>query len=731
MTIDLARLRRMTLGEIRCRGRQATTKWLDEVAPLFGPAGELRRGWLAGSRGVGRPSQALARFAAIAPRRFFAGASDEGAAALLQERFPEDCAQILRAAERLLDGKFDLLGYEGLEFGAPPDWHLDPVANRRAPLVHWRHIDPLDPDVVGDSKVVWELNRHQWLVTLAQAHQLTGDERYAEAVFDTIEAWTIENPWGIGINWASSLEVSLRLMSWCWALVLLRRARALTADRFLQVQRLACAHAAHVERYLSYYFSPNTHLTGEALGLFYAGVVFADARDAARWRDLGREILTAEIRRQIMPDGGYFEQASCYHRYTIEIYLHFLMLAARNGIAVPEDVGAAIARMVEWTISLGGPNHTLPPIGDHDGGALQPLVRRTPHDARGIAALAAVWFRRPDFGWATGGAASEIVWLLGRMGLLDFGRLGVRMPGWPPSRAFDASGYAVMRSDWHAEAHQLIFDAGPLGCPVSGAHGHADLLSIQCSAFGEEYLIDPGTYCYTPQPEWRNHFRSTAAHNTIRVDGQEQALPAGPFSWQMRPAAALRTWESTPGHDFAEATHEGYARLPQPVRHRRRVLFVKPRGWVVVDDLTGEGQHAIELRFHFSPRAVRLVAPGWVRAEGSGRRGLWLRTIAPGDLAAEIREGQRVPIDGWVSPGYGVRQPAPVVIFSVTAAMPLRLATVILPVETMAETPPDLEVGSELAGAIMTLTLPDDPRTVRIAAESLTLEDGAKRLRTA
>jgi hypothetical protein len=730
MTIDLARLRRMSLGEIRCRGRQATAKWFDEVAPRFGPAGEARRGWFRAGGASVRPAQALARFVEGTPRRFFAGAAEPDMADLLRERFPEECAETLATARQVLSGRFDLLGYRGLDFGTPPDWHLDPVANRRAPLVHWRHINPLDPDVVGDSKVVWELNRHQWLVTLAQAYQLTGDETYAAAVLDTIDAWTIENPWGIGINWASSLEVSLRLMAWCWALVLLRRARTLTPERFLAVQRLARAHATHIERYLSYYFSPNTHLTGEALGLFYAGIVFADSPDAARWRDLGRDILADEIRRQILPDGGYFEQASCYHRYTIEIYLHFLILAARNGIPVPEHLDAAIARMLEWQISLCRPNHTLPSIGDADGGVLLPLVRRAPNDARGVAAVAAAWLGRPEFGWAAGGSTAEIAWLLGRHGLIDVGRLGVRIPAWPASRAFSASGYVVMRSDWQADAHQLVLDVGPLGCAVSGAHGHADLLSIQCAAFGDEYLVDPGTYCYTSQPAWRNHFRSTAAHNTVRVDGQEQALPAGPFSWQIRPAAHLRTWESTPSYDLVEAAHDGYARLTQPVRHRRRVLFVKPRGWIVVDDLTGAGEHDVELRFQFAPRPVRLVS-GWARAEGRANRGLWLRTLAPFALTADIREGRQNPIDGWISPGYGVRRPAPVVVYTAHVTLPSRVTTVILPVERLAQTPPDLTAEYDAAGDLLTLRLPDDPRGIRIAAESLALEDDAERLRTA
>jgi hypothetical protein len=723
----------MSFSEVAYRARQEASKMVERTRPVMRSSAETLELFKRRVPEFADGAGALERFRSVVQHRFFAGATQPSTIPGIRAASPEACAAIVAAAARVTRRRFDLLGYSQLAVGDPVDWHRDPVSGRRAPDLHWTRIDPLDADLVGDSKLTWELSRQQWLVTLAQAHHFTGDARYLRAAAELFDDWIAANPPDIGINWTSSLELAYRAIAWCWAIVLFRQTPFLTPERFVAAGAGLWSHMRHVERYLSRYFSPNTHLTGEALGLFYAGIVSADRRDAARWRDLGREILINEIRRQILADGGYFEQASCYHRYTVEIYLHFLILAERNGIAVPDDVGAAIGRMVEWLISMSMPNHTLPAIGDADGGVALPLVRRAPNDSRAVSAVAAAWFGRPDFGWASGGATSEVLWLLGRAGLVDVGHLGVRVPAWPPSQVFSASGYAVMRSDWQAEAHQLLLDAGPLGCPVSGAHGHADLLSIQCTAFGEEYLVDPGTYCYTPQPQWRNHFRSTAAHNTVRVDHQDQALPAGPFSWQMRPTARIEAWESTATHDFADASHDGYARLSQPVQHRRRVLFVKPRGWVVVDDLTGAGEHQIELRFHFSPRPVTLRPDGWTRAQGRRGRGLWLRPLARFTLTGDCREGQCEPIDGWISPGYGVRCPAPVVVFSATVAVPARIVTVILPVESLTEEPPDLVATDDdgMGADVMTLQLPDDDRLIRIAAESLTIDDGGQRQRIA
>ena len=350
--------------------------------------------------------------------------------------------------------------------------------------------------VVGDSKVVWELNRHQWLVHLGEAYCLTGDERYAAVFADRVRAWMAANPSGMGINWASSLEVALRLMAWCWSLELFRRSKALTPALTAEMSRSIASHATHVEKYLSYYFSPNTHLTGEALGLFYAGAVLEGHARAARWRELATRILVQESERQVHRDGVYFEQSTYYQRYTVEIYLHFLVLAARLGVPVPEAVAARVQAMLDFLLSVRRPDGSLPQIGDSDGGWILPFELRGADDVRGVFSTAAALFRRPDYAWAAGGPTLETFWLLGEDGLAAFAALEPAPPERRSSRVFHEGGYVVMRNGWAPDDHQLIFDVGPLGCPHSGGHGHADLLSVQCAAFGEPYLADAGTGSY-------------------------------------------------------------------------------------------------------------------------------------------------------------------------------------------------------------------------------------------
>jgi len=720
----------MSLAELACRSRQSTARLFDRVAPAFRPDGQPRRA-LPRLRGSGIETGLRANFAAAAPMRFFAGASDQATSSLAMQGFDESSRATIAAADRVRAGCFDLLGYERLSFGDEIDWHRDPVSGRRAPDRHWSRIDPLNDAEVGDSKVIWELNRHQWLVTLAQAYRLTGDPTYAECALDRVEAWIAANPYPRGVNWASSLEAALRLIAWCWALMLLLDAPPLTDERFARWQQMIRAHAAHIERYLSYYFSPNTHLTGEALGLVYAGIVFAGLPEAARWRDLGRRVLVDELRRQVTADGVYFEQATCYHRYTLEIYLHLLLLAERNRLNVPDDVRAVVSRMTHALVALTNPDRAMPGIGDADGGWILPLAPRAPRDCRGVLSVAAVVFNQPEFAWAAGGPAPELVWLFGADGLESFARLRGRTPTGSPSRVFKEGGYAVMRSGWQGDAHQLTMDVGPLGCPISGAHGHADLLSVQCSAFGEDYIVDAGTYCYTGDRVWRDHFRSTSAHNTVVIDSVSQAESAGPFSWRHRPSAKLLAWESTDTHDFVDAVHHGYRRLRQPVDHRRRVLFVKHAGWVVVDDIAGDGEHDIEVRFQFSPRAIALDQNLCARVQGRRSQGLWIVPISDAPLGVEIREGSLNPIDGWISTAYGTREPAPLLIYRTRATTPVRITTVIIPAEPLSADMPVLDVERDESEDAVGFRFPHDDRRIRVTADALTIDLSAGRLRIA
>lgn len=614
--------------------------------------------------------------------RFFCSVEDTNSTNRLINTLADSHAglsqETISRADSICGGEFAILGYGQISFGDPVNWHLDPIAMCESPLIHWSRINPLSRNQVGDSKVVWELNRHQWILDLGQAYRLTGDQRYADRFAHLVTDWIDANPPGHGINWCSALEASMRLISWCWGLFLFRGSSALSAELFLKILASIQCHAQFIERNYSRYYSPNTHLTVEALGLFYVGTLLPELEGAERWQSMGSRTLIEQISTQVYSDGGYFEQSTRYQYYTVEIYLHFVVLAQRNSHVLPRYVERTLENMVHFLMHLRRPDGTLPQIGDTDGGWLLPFVHRKTGDYRGLFSTAAILFGNSSFAWAAKGVAPEALWLLGDESFWDAPAPVAHRPVSKPLTNFSESGYVVMRNGWGDDAHQLIIDTGPLGCPVSSGHGHADLLSIQCSGWGENFLVDAGTFCYTADEKWRDYFRGTSAHNTLVVDGQCQASPRSAFSWDSRPKASLTQCSALPGYSVVDGNHSAYGTDESPIIHRRRILFIAGSYWLVVDDVIGTGEHTVDLHYQFAPMAVTQNDTGWIHAKGNNSS-LLLKVIGNTNLTTSIVSGSEEPRLGWYSPNYGQRVPAPSLTASTKTELPLRLVTVIHP----------------------------------------------------
>lgn len=541
--------------------------------------------------------------------------------------------KIIEQANRICEGKFDLLGYKDLSFGDPIDWHFEPVSGKRIPLDHWSKLDYLDAGLAGDKKIVWELNRHQYFMKLGLAHVLTGDERYARTFVRHLESWMDANPPKLGINWASSLEVAFRSISWLWALYFFKGAVPVeTMKRAVQYLYL---NARHLESYLSTYFSPNTHLTGEALGLFYIGTLLPEFAEAKRWQELGSSILIEQIPVHVKPDGVYFEQSSYYHRYTTDFYLHFFILSRANGIE------NALTGLLDHLMYITRPDGSTPFFGDDDGGRLVMLDTRAPNDFRPSLATGAALFSRGDYKYVAGDAAEELLWLLGPEGLKKYDSLKATEPV-GTSHAFRDGGYFVMRDGWTTSSNYLLFDCGPHGALNCG-HAHADALSFELAVNGRTVLVDPGTYTYTGSKELRDWFRSSQAHNTVTLNNVSSSIPDTAFTWKTVSECNLLDWITSADYDFVRGEQSGLVRT---------IFFRKRKYWIIRDTLKRPSETPADIYFHFNSDTNPCLDDGLIREPASG---LTIRTVGNGRW---IEENQ------WVSHCYGQKEPAKVFRYS-------------------------------------------------------------------
>jgi hypothetical protein len=641
-----ARLRTMSYAELTDRLRQQTIARVD---------------YWRFKAGAGVKPHFRSHVAGPARQFFFAPEQVPELCSKLRQLFPDTARQTIQRAERISEHRFDLLGYEGLDYGAEIDWHSDRVHGKRAPFKPWFQIDYLNFAEVGDSKITWELNRHQHLLTLAKAYRLTGDQKFAAELFRQWEHWHVKNPYPIGINWASSLEVAFRSLSWIWVYFLLADSPALPmAFRRSWLWSLAIS-GRHIETYLSTYFSPNTHLLGEAVALFFIGLLCPEISSSERWQKRGWEIILQQAARQIREDGWHFEQSTYYHVYALDFFLHSAVLASLNHIPLPPEFDSGMRRMLEAlaTLARGG---AVPRLGDDDGGRLfDPSRNRAAHLLDPLA-TGAVLYQRGDFKKIAGGPREETLWLLGEAGIEEFQNL----PEAPVSRdsfAFPATGLYVMSGSdpqW-----QFVIDSGPQGADSAG-HGHADALSLTASVGGEEVLIAPGTYQYVGEGSDRDRFRGTRAHNTLLIAGRDQTDPKGPFSWQRLPKIQAEAWISGKTFDLFVGSHDGYRRLPNPAFHRRFVFALKSEFCLVRDVALGQGTYDLDLVWHIAPQngeedllVGELSALRFVTVENHG----WSRAV------------EEFPH----STVYGQQQKHSALRYSTKAKLPAEFVTLLLP----------------------------------------------------
>jgi hypothetical protein len=431
----------------------------------------------------------------------------------------------------------------------------------------------------------------------------------------------------------------------------------------------------HVRHNLSYYFSPNTHLLGEALALYVAGLALPELKHAGTWAETGRRVLVEQIEGQVHPDGGHAELSTHYQRYTLDFYLLALAVARLSG-----DEAASVrfeevtGRLARYARALADDRGHLPLIGDDDGGQLFPIGRRDPADASPSLAWAAALLQDASLAIDPAAPPEETFWLLGADPRTD------QRPA-PAAervllRVFPDSGYAVART---SRGDHLVLDGGRHGY-LNGGHAHADALACVLTLGRRPLLIDPGTSTYTMDAQRRNRLRETAAHNTATVDGRSQALPSGPFHWQTRVDATLGAFEQLPHAAWISAQHDGYA----PLVHRR-LVFITDDGLIVfIDTFSGdEGPHQLDLHWtldrswDYQParRGARLIHNSDAEA----------RVVSTVELRGVRGDAHGA---GWCAPVYGQWVPTWTLIATTHVPTPTEIVTAFCD----ASVPPGLSV---------------------------------------
>jgi hypothetical protein len=563
------------------------------------------------------------------------------------------------AGDHVLDGTWPLLGVTRQDL-VDPDWFADPVTGRRAPDDALAFgINQRDESVTGNVKQVWELSRHHHLTQLAAAYWVTGDEKYAEAVDRQLRSWWRQNPFLSGIHWTSGIELGVRLISWVW----IRRMLAewpKVLDLFEHnedCRRQVRWHQKYLAAFHSEGSSANNHAVAEDAGLLVSTCALPWFEESDRWRETASKRLLRHLAANTGADGLNRELATDYHRFVTELAL----VAATEARASGHDLGEELWRIV--TSSLDAAAAVLdgsgrpPRQGDGDEGRALVLDGELDPWAALLSAGAATVGPRP---WWPTTAPSLVGSFLGT--LADRAPVSEGRPEARPD-SFPDAGLVLLRTPAGLEPEVWCrCDGGPHGFLSIAAHAHADALSLEVRHDGVDILADPGTYCYHGEPEWRQYFRSTSAHNTIRVDGRDQSISGGPFLWTQHAATRLlRDETKVDGEQVWAAAHDGYRNLPRGrVRHQRCVRLRPDHRTLVVSDLvTNHGRHQVELFFHLGPEVTALLDGDRALLSWSHRGTTRLANLhLPPELSWSTHRGESDPPLGWYSLSFGERVPA-------------------------------------------------------------------------
>ncbi len=370
-----------------------------------------------------------------------------------------------------------------------------------------------------------------------------------------IERWIRENPPAAGNGW-EPYPISLRIVNWIkWVLKGQEPTGAMVGSLALQARWL--------RRRLEYHLLGN-HLFANLKALVFAGCFF-QGTEAEEWLAKGLDGIRDELREQVLPDGGHFERSPMYHAIIFEDVLDLINVTDTCRDAVPgrfsailDDLRDTAQKMLQWLQHLTHPDGEIALLND---------------------------------------AALKIAPNPGE--LLDYARrLSIPLPSGPalPLVHLPQTGYIRIEKP----PCTAFLDVAPIGPDHLPGHAHADTLTFELSFHGQRFIVDSGISCYGVSAE-RLRQRSTTAHNTVEIDGENSSEVWGGFRVARRAYPQNLEIVENPGAEIlVRCSHDGYTRLPGKPVHRREWKF-SDRGFCVTDFIAGRFTRAVS-RFHFHPQ---------------------------------------------------------------------------------------------------------------------------------
>ena len=394
-------------------------------------------------------------------------------------------------------------------------------------------------------KLLWLFNLHYFNYL-----NLLSEKERIQICYD----WIDKNGFGQGAGWHPYV-ISLRLISWCK-----------NGFNDEKINKSIYLQAAYLYCNLEYYH-PANHYLENARALIFAGSYFREQGEAQKWLKKGVDIYLKETSKQVLNDGGYFEKSIMYHAIMLEGYLDIINILPEQHVNY-SFFKANAAKMLEFLMAATHPDGYISLFND---------------STQEIAP-----------------SSKELIDYAKRLNLStsELEKSSSHSNNQPITQIFPTSGYYIYKNN----NVYLIIDGGSIGPDFIPAHAHADIFSYELSIGGVQFIVDSGVYEYNSS-EMRKYVRSTKAHNTVSIDGIDQAECWGSFRVSRRYKPFDVLFQENNDAVFFEGKFGGYAELiGDNLVHHRKVEIDKGKSVISIEDnVKGNGEHLVESFIHLHP----------------------------------------------------------------------------------------------------------------------------------
>jgi len=551
--------------------------------------------------------------------------------------------KLLKEANKILKREFKVYDFV-IKFKNDIDWNTDSKTKKRWPSIYQGNIY-FNSSEYGSVLYVWVYNRFDFLYKLGAAYLITKDEKYAKEICYCIESWIDQNPYLIGINWFSPLEMSIRITAWIWAINMIRDSQCLDKKLFSKIMHSIYLQMDYVYHNLSRYSSANNHLIGEVSGLVFAGSLLPFLRDADKFKKRGLKILKEEIPKQILEDGVSAEQTPSYLAFVIDFCIMSYLIAKND---MPSIVKERLVKAAFFLSELINNKNQIHLMGDSGEGKVIGF-NTFEENFSSLIGLLMIMFNEEKLK-SKSAFDDKVFWIYGPGARKKYNSCKAGKEDYKSS-IYEVGGYAFLRNPKNKS--EMVFDFGPMGYLSIAAHGHADILSITFSAGGVDFLVDPGTYLAHSGGKWRDYFKSTHAHNTIVVDDNNQAKSLGVSIWDSNPRGELIKAELYKKKETVRAKHEAFKKVG--VTHIREIINDKVNNkFVIKDFLNSDKKHIYTAFFHLHPDITIKKHSG--NSFELLREGKIINIKFSEDADVSVVKGKENPILGWYSPKFGFKE---------------------------------------------------------------------------